>query len=409
MAVFKYKAIDPQGKTIEGVIEADLPSQAAKTLGDSRLTVISVNQIRGKIAGSREGGGIFPFKFLRSRVSLKEIALYARQFSILIRGSPLIISLVTLADQVENPTLRRVTKEIQADIEKGLSLSAALVKHRNIFSSFFISVVKSGEVTGKVGEVLDELSMYLEKEVKLRAKIQSALTYPVIVLSAAFIMVVGLTTFVIPGFASLLQELGVELPLPTKIVIAFSSILLRFWYIALALFSALVYFLRRFLKTQEGKRAKDRIILKLFLIGSFMRKAVLSQFAGTLSLLLESGVPLVEALRVMGEVIDNTIYAEDMVLLRTELERGKTFRSALGRSGLYPAMFMGLVGSGEESGALGETLKKLSEYYDGEVEYAIASLTAAIEPVMLIFLGGIIAFLVLTMFMPIFSLMSGIQ
>lgn len=409
MAIFKYKAIDSQGKTVEGILESNLPSQAVKTLGGSGLTVVSVKQIRGGEATSTLEKQKFSLKFFRRGVSLKEIALFSRQFSILIKGSPLIPSLATLTNQVENPILKNVTKEIQTDIERGLSLSAAMSKHRNIFSTFYISVVKSGEATGRIGDSLDQISLYLEKEVKLRAKIKSAMTYPIIVVSAALLMVIGLTTFVIPGFANLLTELGVELPLPTKLIISFSNILLRYWYIALSLIIALLYLLRKFLKTQEGKIFKDKLMLKIYLIGPFMKKAILSQFASTLSLLLDSGIPLVEALKVMVEVVDNAVYSEDMVFLRKEIELGKTFKAALSRSGLYPAMLIGLIGSGEESGALSETLKKLSEYYDDEVEYAISSLTSAIEPIMLIFLGAIVAFLVVTMFMPIFSLMSGIQ
>ncbi len=227
--------------------------------------------------------------------------------------------------------------------------------------------------------------------------------------TAALIMVVGLTTFVIPGFAALLIEVGVDLPLPTQIVMTFSKALTTYWYIALAFILVALYLLRRYLKTETGRKSKDRLMLKLFLVGPLFRKSVYSQFARTLSLLLEGGTTLIDALKVLQDVIGNAVYEDDIKNIRLELERGKTLKNALSRSGLYPPLFLGLVGSGEESGALSEVLKKVADFYDDEIEYTIASITAAIEPIMLIFLGGMIAFLVLTMFLPLFSLMGGLQ
>ncbi len=408
MPNFKYRAMGVTGKVVEGIIEAESSSQVAKMIG-SDLSIVSIVPIDSRTA-INEVFNIGTFmKIFKPRVSLKDLSLYARQLAVLLKAIPLINALTTLTNQLETPYLKKITREVQADVSKGLFLSAALSRQKDVFSPFFINVVKSGEATGKLTESLERLSLFLEKDVKLRSKIKSALTYPVIVVSAALIMVVGLTTFVIPGFAALLIEVGVDIPLPTKIVMAFSKALTTYWYIALAIISVALFLLRRYLKTEIGRKFKDRLLLKIFLVGPLFRKSVYSQFARTLSLLLEGGTTLVDALKVLQDVIGNAVYEDDIKNIRLELERGKTFKNALFRSGLYPPLFLGLIGSGEESGALSEVLKKVADFYDDEIEYTIASITSAIEPIMLIFLGGMVAFLVLTMFLPLFSLMGGLQ
>ncbi|MBT9130200.1 MAG: Type II secretion system protein F [candidate division WS2 bacterium] len=408
MPNFKYRAINTTGKKVEGILEAESSSQAAKMIG-SDLSIISIIPIGSRTTiseGFKIGNSLNIFK---PRVSLKDLSLYARQLAVLLKATPLINALSTLTNQLESPYLKKITREVQADVSKGLFLSVALSRQKDVFSPFFINVVKSGEATGKLTDSLERLSSFLEKDVKLRSKIKSALTYPIIVVTAALIMVVGLTTFVIPGFAALLIEVGVDLPLPTQIVMTFSKALTTYWYIALAFILVALYLLRRYLKTETGRKSKDRLMLKLFLVGPLFRKSVYSQFARTLSLLLEGGTTLIDALKVLQDVIGNAVYEDDIKNIRLELERGKTLKNALSRSGLYPPLFLGLVGSGEESGALSEVLKKVADFYDDEIEYTIASITAAIEPIMLIFLGGMIAFLVLTMFLPLFSLMGGLQ
>lgn len=408
MPNFKYQAISIAGKKVEGIIEAENSTQAAKMVG-SDLTLISLIQAGSKTSIS-EGLSIDSISnIFKPKASLKDLALYSRQLAVLLKATPLINALSTLANQLESPFLKKITREVQADVSKGLFLSAALSRHREVFSPFFINVVKSGEATGKLTESLERLSLFLEKDVKMRSKVKSAMTYPVIVVSAALIMVVGLTTFVIPGFAALLTEVGVELPLPTRLVMAFSKFLTTYWYVVVTLIVVGLFLLRRFLKTESGRMTKDRLMLRVVLVGPLFKKSIFSQFARTLGLLLEGGTTLVDALKVLQEVIGNAIYEEDIKNIRFDLERGKTFKNAIAKSGLYPPMFTGLIGSGEESGALTEVLKKIADFYDDEVEYTIASLTAAIEPIMLIFLGGMVAFLVLTMFLPLFSLMGGLQ
>lgn len=408
MQNFKYRAMGVTGKVVEGIIEAESSSQVAKMIG-SDLSIVSIVPIGSRTANNEVFNIGTSLKIFKPRVSLKDLSLYARQLAVLLKATPLINALSTLTNQIETPYLKKITREVQADVSKGLFLSAALSRQKDVFSPFFINVVKSGEATGKLTESLERLSLFLEKDVKLRSKVKSALTYPVIVVSAALMMVVGLTTFVIPGFAALLIEVGVDIPLPTKIVMAFSKALTTYWYIALAIISVALFLLRRYLKTERGRKFKDRLLLKIFLVGPLFRKSVYSQFARTLSLLLEGGTTLVDALKVLQDVIGNAVYEDDIKNIRLELERGKTFKNALFRSGLYPPLFLGLVGSGEESGALSEVLKKVADFYDDEIEYTIASITAAIEPIMLIFLGGMVAFLVLTMFLPLFSLMGGLQ
>ncbi|MBT9174497.1 MAG: Type II secretion system protein F [candidate division WS2 bacterium] len=408
MPNYKYRAINATGKKVEGMLEAESSSQVAKMIG-SDLSIVSIIPMGsgGTISeGFNIGSSLSIFK---PKVSLKDLSLYARQLAVLLKATPLINALSTLTSQLETPYLKKITREVQSDVSKGLFLSAALSRQKDVFSPFFIKVVKSGEATGKLTDSLERLALFLEKEVKLRSKIKSALTYPIIVVSAALIMVIGLTTFVIPGFAALLIEVGVALPLPTKIVMAFSKTLTTYWYIVVVFITVASYLLRRYLRTESGRKSKDRLMLKLFLVGPLFKKSIYSQFARTLSLLLEGGTTLIDALKVLEDVIGNAVYEEDIKNLRLELERGKTFKNVLSRSGLYPPMFLGLVGSGEESGALSEVLKKVADFYDDEIEYTISSITAAIEPIMLIFLGGMIAFLVLTMFLPLFSLMGGLH
>jgi type IV pilus assembly protein PilC len=380
---------------IPGTVEAESESLLRRRLTEQGFTVLDVKETRG--GRRRAPGGGF------GRVKLNDLAMFCRQFSTMIdAGVSLVRCLSVLSEQTTNAKLKRIINDIQSEVEAGQTLSRALGKYPNVFTNLFTGLVRAGEVGGVLEESLQRLSQFLEKDQELRRKVRSAMTYPVIVMCVATGIVIGLVTFVLPRFMDLFKDLGVkDFPVPTAMLMGFSHFLTGRWYFMVIIVVAFVIAFRLFVGTKVGRRIYDRIKLKVPVFGKLNHKIVLARFSRTLGTLLASGVPILQALETVSGTVSNEIMSDAVLEARARIREGDRIGDPLQRSKLFPPMVVQMISIGEESGALDPMLAKVADFYEAEVDAALASLTASIEPVMIVFLGGAVGFIVISMFLPL--------
>jgi type IV pilus assembly protein PilC len=412
MPTFQYTVRDQSGQVKTGVKDADNQGALARQLREQGFTVAKIKQIKSAATAQ---GGPKPKGAIRGGVKLTELSVYCRQFSTMIdAGVSLVRCLSVLQEQAQSVRMRRITADIQAEVEAGNSLSKAMAKYPRVFNNLFIGLIKAGEVGGVLEESLQRLSHFLEKDVELRRKVKAAMTYPVIVLIVAVLIVVGLVTFIVPKFIDLFKELGVkEFPVMTTVLINFSNLLTGGFpwrqLILIGCLFALAIAFKMFVRTKFGKRLYDRFKLKVPVFGKLNHKICLARFSRTLSTLLVSGVPILQAMETVAGTVDNDILAEAIMHARARVREGERVGEPLKKSGLFPPMVVQMISIGEESGALDAMLTKVAEFYESEVDAALESLTAAIEPVMIVLLGGIVCFIVVAMFMPMVSIIQSLS
>lgn len=410
MPTFQYTVRDQAGQIKTGVKEAENQQVLARQLREQGFTVAKIKQSRGAAAGGTRAKGP-----IRGGVKLSELSVYCRQFSTMVdAGVSLVRCLSVLQEQATSVRLRRITADIQSEVEAGNTLSKAMQKYPRVFNNLFIGLVRAGEVGGVLEESLQRLSSFLEKDVELRRKVKSAMTYPIIVMVVAVAIVVGLVTFILPKFFALFEELGVkEFPAITLFLKQASDFLtqgfpLRQVVIGVVAFFVVVAF-KMFVRTRFGKRLYDRFKLKVPVFGKLNHKIALARFSRTLGTLLVSGVPILQAMETVAGTVDNDILADAIMHARARIREGDRIGDPLRKSGLFPPMVVQMISIGEESGALDAMLTKVAEFYESEVEAALESLTAAIEPVMIVFLGGCVGFIVVAMFMPMVSIIQNLS
>lgn len=409
MPTFQYVVRDQAGKEKKGVKEAESQGALVRMLREQGFTVKSIKQTKGAAGAAKKAAPP------RGGVKLTELSVFCRQFSTMVdAGVSLVRCLSVLQEQSQNPKLRRIVADIQAEVEGGNTLSKAMAKYPRVFNNLFIGLVKAGEVGGVLEESLQRLSHFLEKDVELRRKVKSAMTYPVIVMVVAVLIVVGLVTFILPKFFKLFEELGVkEFPAMTLFLKQASDFLTmgfptRQIVIGIVV-SLLVIGFKMFVRTKFGKRLYDRFKLKVPVFGSLNHKIALARFSRTLGTLLVSGVPILQALETVAGTVDNDILADAIMHARARIREGDRIGDPLKKCGLFPPMVVQMISIGEESGALDSMLTKVAEFYESEVDAALESLTAAIEPVMIVFLGGCVGFIVVAMFMPMVSIIQNLS
>lgn len=411
MPAFQYVVKDQSGKQKTGVKECESQQLLVSQLREQGFTIKSVKQLKKAAGATRMGQKAPP----RGGVKLTELSVFCRQFSTMIdAGVSLVRCLAVLQEQAQSSKLRRIVQDIQYEVEGGNSLSKAMSKYPRVFSNLFIGLVRAGEVGGVLEESLQRLSSFLEKDVELRRKVKSAMTYPIIVMVVAVLIVVGLVTFILPKFFKLFEELGVkEFPAMTLFLKQASDFLtmgfpMRQVFIALGIGAAVIGF-KMFVRTKFGKRLYDRFKLKVPVFGKLNHKIALARFSRTLGTLLVSGVPILQALETVAGTVDNDILAACIMEARARIREGDRIGNPLRKSGLFPPMVVQMISIGEESGALDSMLTKVAEFYESEVEAALESLTAAIEPVMIVFLGGCVGFIVIAMFLPMVSIIQSLS
>ncbi len=396
MAVFVY-----QGRTASGMQngEIEAPDRSA-AVGELRRRAILVTKIAEKTAPK------VSFKF-GGKVKDKEMAIFTRQFSTMIdAGLPLVQCLNILAEQSESKTLRGVTGQVARNVEAGSTLADALRRHPRTFDDLFTNLVEVGEAGGILDVVLQRLAAYIEKAAALKRKVKAAMVYPAAIISVALLVVIFMLTFVIPTFAQMFKDLGADLPLPTKIVMWLSDFVRSYILLIIAGLIGCVIALRSYYRTEGGRATIDALMLKLPVFGTLVRKVAVARFTRTLGTLVQSGVPILDGLRITARTAGNKVVEKAVLQCRAAVTEGKTLAEPLRTSGVFPPMVTQMISVGEQTGALDAMLSKIADFYDDEVDTAVSTLTSLLEPIMIVFLGVVVGGLVVAMYLPIFKLVT---
>ncbi len=394
---YAYKVKDASGKFVEGKVEAVSEAAVAEKLKSMGYVALDV---RPASSGMRR-----EIRFgLPKRVKLKDLAVFARQFATMVdAGLTMLRALSILSEQSDNPELRRVLRLVKQDVESGTSLSSSFAKLPSVFPALMVNMVRAGETGGFLDSAMRQIADNFEAEVRLRGKIKSAMTYPVVVFIMAILMCIGMLVFIVPVFESMFSDLGGELPLPTKILVALSEGM-RFGLPGLVVLTVIgVLGWRKVGKTERVQSVIDPLKLKLPVFGKLFAKIALARFARNLSTLLSSGVPILVALDVVSETTGSVVIARALKDVQESVRRGDTVAGPLSQHAVFPPMVVQMISSGEETGAVDEMLKKIAEFYDQEVEATTESLTALIEPLMIAFLGAVVGSMIIALYMPIFK------
>ncbi|WP_456433994.1 type II secretion system F family protein [Thermosulfuriphilus sp.] len=396
MPVYVWVGKGPDGTKKKGEMEA--PDERLVRLHLRRLRITPV-KIKPKSKGLSDY-----LPFLRPGVKSKELVVFTRQLATMINaGLPLVQALEALAQQQENKTFKEIIQTIKADVEGGQSLTEALKKHK-CFDNLYTNMVQAGEMGGNLDEVLMRLATYMEKALRLKKKIKGALTYPAIVVSISVIVVTIILLFVIPVFEKMFSDFGKALPLPTQIVIAMSNFVKNYILAIIGGIILGVIIFKRYYATERGRRQIDALILRLPVFGPLIRKVAVAKFARTLGTLINSGVSIIEALKVAAATAGNKVVEEAILKVRANITEGRSIAEPLEESGIFPHMVVQMVSVGESTGALDTMLNKVAEFFEEEVDATVEALTSMIEPFMIVFLGGTIGGIIVAMYLPIFQI-----
>ena len=402
---FRYEAIDAVGEVQKGTIEADSADAAAVTLNSRKLTPLSVSLTGVGLQKDIKIPGI------GGKTKLRDLAVMTRQFaSMTSSGLSLLRTLAILEEQTEKPKLAQALGKVRADVQTGRTLSAALAEHPDQFPVLMVSMVAAGETGGFLDDALDRIAKMYESDAALRAKIKAAMTYPVVVLIFSAIMMLGVIWFIVPIFEKMFTQLGGDLPLPTRIMVALSHNLLWILPITIAVVVAILRLYKRARRTNPGFLLRtDALKLRLPVFGSLNRKLAISRWARNLGTLLSVGVPVTQALDMVGATAGNAVIGNAMIAVRDSVRTGSTISAPLSRQPVFPPMVVQMLEVGEESGRTSEMLDKAADFYDEEVKNATESLTSALEPLLVVIIGAVIGAMVICLYLPMFSIYQQIQ
>ena len=400
---FAYSGRSRAGQSVTGERIADTMEAAVAALRRDQIMVTQINPVKEQAAPKA------PKKARTKSVGAKDLAVFTRQFSVMIgAGLPLVQCLEILGTQAENQNFGQVILATRADVEAGLSLADAMRRHPKAFDALFTNMIAAGEAGGILDAILKRLATYIEKAVKLKGQVKSAMIYPVAVIVIAAVVVGAILWKVIPTFATLFAGLGAELPLPTRVVIALSNGLVRFGPFLIAGLVGLGFAFRSYYATPAGRMMIDSIVLKMPVLGLLMRKIAVARFCRTLSTLLASGVSILEALDITARTAGNAVVEKAIQTTRKSIEGGETIAQPLKETAVFPPMVVQMIGVGESTGALDTMLSKIAHFYEEEVDVAVAGLLTLLEPIMIALLGGVVGGIVIAMYMPIFALISNL-
>ncbi len=404
MSTFSYIALDVNGKTVKGKVEAESEQLVLSKLHEQRYHVLSVNEGKANAAKS----GATTSKNAKS-IKLGAMVIFSRQFATMIdAGIAIVRCLDILEGQTKEPMLKGVISQCKKDVKGGMSLTDAFSKHPNVFSRLYVNMVKAAEAGGILDTILERLSGFLEKENEIRGKIKAAMIYPVLVLVFASIMVMVLFVVVLPRFKEIFVSMNVEMPASTNMLFVFSTFLVSSWYILLGIAVAAHFAYKWYSKTEKGAWQIDVIKLKIPVVGELVQKMAISRFARTFATLIASGVPMMRSLEIVSETSGNRVIAHAIDSARNAIREGQKVSTPLVQSGLFPAMVTHMIDIGEETGRLSEMLSKVSDFYDEEVENAVKGLTSMIEPCLIVVMGGLVGFIAISIMAPIFKLISSV-
>jgi len=397
MPVYVWVAETKRGRKLKGEIDAANETIALNQLKKRNFKVRRLKPKPKDLLAS--------ISFLKPKVTNKDIVIFTRQFSTMIdAGLPLVQGLTILAEQSENPTFKTILKEITKDVEGGSTLAEAMKKHPKVFDDLFVNLVAAGEVGGILDTILRRLSTFIEKAEKLKSQVKGALTYPAVVVGIAIIVIAVILVFVIPVFEDMFKSFGSALPAPTQLVVDMSRFLKGNIHWVILAFGGLIYGLKRYRRTASGKKQIDTLLLKLPIFGDLLKKTAVARFTRTLGTMIGSGVPILDALEIVARTAGNVVIEEIIYEVRSSIAEGQTIAEPLSENDVFPGMVIQMISVGEATGALDTMLEKIADFYDDEVDAAVAALTSMLEPLLMLFLGGAIGGLVIAMYLPIFGM-----
>ena len=399
---YTYKARNPQGALLQGELQADNDALVLSRLREMGYVPL---EVKAKKAGLKK-----EFVLRPGRVKLKDLTVFTRQFATMINsGLPLLRCLSILEQQTAAKELAKVVGKMRTEVEQGASLSESLEQHPKTFNRLFVAMVRAGETGGVLDSVLLRVADTMEAEVALRRKIKSAMTYPIVVFALVVIILTAMLIFVVPTFETLYKDLGGTLPAPTKLLIAASNIVTKYFLFVVAGIAVMIYGARRYILTDRGRRQFDRLKLKIPIFGGLFHKTALSRFSRTLGVLSSSGVPILQALDIVAETVGNSIMADAVRDIQESVKQGENITKPLSRHEIFPPMVVQMLAVGEETGALDTMLEKIAEFYDAEIEATVDSLTALIEPLMVAVVGGTVGAIVISLYLPLFKIFELIK
>jgi type IV pilus assembly protein PilC len=408
MPSFAYQAKDAAGKTVNGVIEAENERVLRAKLREMNYYVTGITQKSSSVMHTDLGALMGRFK----GVGEQALVVFARQFATMINaGLAMVRCLDVLGVQTEDAQLKPIIVAVRREVEGGSTLAAALGKFPKVFSPLFVNMVRAGELGGILDDVLNRLAGFLEKDFNLKKKVKSAMTYPIVILVMAVAIVIFLVTFILPTFVQMFEQMNMKLPLPTQILIWF-TISVRNPYIlfpTLIVLAIAAVIFNRYVSTPAGRRQFDAFKLKLPVFGMLIRKVAISRFCRTLGTLLQSGVPIMQALEIVGKASGNEVVAETVAKVRDSVREGESIAVPLQLSGMFPPLVTQMVAVGEETGNLDGMLSKIADFYDTEVDYMLASLTSLLEPLMILGMGFVVGFIVISVFLPLYQIIGNIH
>src|SRR5579871_943507 len=398
MPVFTFTGTDPQGKKIAGERLADSKAAVTMQLRRERITPGAIKEKGKEFALPKLGTG---------KVPVKDTAVFFRQFSVMIdAGLPLVQCLEILAANQENQIFQKCLTGVRQSVEGGSTLSNAMRQYPKIFDDLTTNMIEAGEAGGILDTILQRLATYVEKAVKLKSAVKSALIYPVSVISIACLVVGALLKFVVPIFANMFNSMGVDLPLPTKIVIGLSNFVGRFWWLVLGFMVIMFFVIKAVRKDPKGRYMFDKFLLNLPVLGSVLRKIAVGRFTRTLGTLITSGVPILEGLSITARTSGNAVLEEALMKVRKAIEEGRTIVDPLRESGVFPSMVTQMIGVGEATGAMDAMLQKIADFYEDEVDSATKDMLAMLEPLIIGLLGVMIGGIVISLYMPLFAMIA---
>ena len=435
MPKFRYVAMDPKGREVEGLIDADNENRALAAIKEKGLFPTSVTNISGGRGSSKNARGMassksasgnaqaksgsgmqiklpaFMGSMFQGKVKAKQIMLFTRQLATLAdAGLPLLKGLHVLQRQEKTPQFRTTLQGMAESVESGSTFAESLAQYPRVFTPFYMNMVKAGEASGALQAILLRLADFMEKSQKIKSKVKGAMVYPMVVGVMAIVILAVLMVFVIPKFKEIFDDLlqGRALPVLTEMVIGASSFLVQQWYYGVAIIGGTTVVYKTFSKTAAGQRAIDRFKLKVPIFGTLLQKSAIANFARTLGTLLTGGVPILQALNIVREVTNNAVLSKAVMQVHDSVKEGETIVVPLEASGVFPSMVVSMIQVGEETGALPEMLMKIAETYDDEVDTAVEALTSVIEPIMIILLALIVGTIVIAMFLPLISIIGNL-
>ncbi len=399
---FAYKVKDREGQVHSGEMEGSSQSAVTKALRDRGFQPLAVDEKKDS-ALQKE----IRIPGLTDRIKLKEVAIFSRQFATMINaGLSLLRALNILAEQTPNKAFARTIIEVKNDVERGTSLSAAMEKHPKAFNRLYTSMVKAGEVGGVLDDTLVRLADTLESQVELRAKIKSAMMYPIAVFGLVIMIVAAMLMFIVPMFEDLYADLGGELPVPTKMLLAVSKVVTSYWWALMIVTFGSLFMFRRWIATDSGRTTFDKIKLKLPIFGNLVHKTAIARFAHTLASLTKTGVPILQAMDIVAETSGNAVVSAAVLDVKASVREGESIAKPLESHSIFPPMVVQMIAVGEETGALDTMLEKIGSFYDQEVQTMVDGLTSLIEPLLIVVLGATVGGMLISLYMPMFNVIN---